>query len=228
MSIYFQVVEQAEEHLWNNLRPIRVQPNRRTGKLLHHRRDFLNTTRGASEGVEKLEADQGEEDIDHLIDGFRTRSSVLLGEPPDDDTNTLSSPFVSCPYHVFKIRVEGGQSSEPTHHEPIGVPEATEDVNVFIQRVERFGATEGVGQLLHPSMGCKEVAQGFEEPDFGAKLVIDGHAGDVGLVSDSINAKAGEARAFREQFAGRSEDAGTRLFSGGLTLTKSVGAWTHR
>src|SRR6266852_6051771 len=175
MSIYFQVVEQAEEHLWNNLRPIRVQPNRRTGKLLHHRRDFLNTTRGASEGVETLEADQGEKDIDHLIEGFRSRLPVLLGEPPDNDAKTLPPPFVSCPYHVFKIRIEGGQ-------------------------------------LLHPSIGCKEVAQGFEEPDFGAKLVIDGHAGDVGLVSDSINAKAGEARAFREQFAGRSEDAGTRLF----------------
>ncbi len=94
---------------------------------------------------------------------------------------------------MLKIRVEGGQSSEATHHEPIGVPEATEDGNVFIQSVERFGATEGVCQVLHPSMGCKGVAQGFEEPDFGAKLVIDGHAGDVGLVSDGVNAKAGEA-----------------------------------
>ena len=81
------------------------------GKLLHHRCDFLDTTRGASEGVETLEADQGEEDIDHLIEGFRSRLPVLLDEPPDDDTNTLSSPFVSCPYHVFKIRIEGGQSS---------------------------------------------------------------------------------------------------------------------
>ncbi len=58
--------------------------------------------------------------------------------------------------------------------------------------------------------------------------MIDGHAGDIGLVSDSINAKAREASAFREQFAGRSEDAGTCLFGGGLTLTKPVGAWTHR
>ncbi len=170
-----------------------MQTKRRTGKPLHHGRDFLNTTRGAGEGVETFEADQGEEDIDRLIKGFRSRSSVLLDEPLDDDTKTLPSPFVSCPYHVFKIRVEGSQSSEPTHHEPIGVPEATEDGNVFIQSVERFGATEGVGQVLHPSMGCKGVAQGFEEPDFGAKLVIDGHAGDVGLVSDGVNAKAGEA-----------------------------------
>jgi hypothetical protein len=205
-----------------------VQPNRRTGKLLHHGRDFLNTTCGASEGVETLKADQGEEDIDRLIEGFRSRLSVLLEEPRDDDTKTLPSPFVSCLYHVFKIRVEGGQSSEPAHHKPIGVPKATKDANVFIQSVERFGATEGVCQVLHPSMGCKGVAQGFEEPDFGAKLVIDGHAGDVGLVSDSVNAKAREAWAFREQFARRSEDAGTRLFGGGLTLTKSVGAWTHR
>lgn len=170
-----------------------VQAKCRTREPLHHGRDFLNTTRGASEGVETLEADQGEEDIDRLIEGFRSRSSVLLSKPLNNDTKTLPSPFVSCPYHMLKIWIEGRQSSEPTHHEPIGAPEATEDGNVFIQRIERFGATEGVGQVLHPPMGGKGVAQSFEEPDFGAELVVDGHAGNVGLAGDGVNAKAREA-----------------------------------
>ncbi len=170
-----------------------IQSKCRTREPLHHGRDFLNTTRGASEGVETLEADQGEEDIDRLIEGFGSRSSVLLSKTLNNDTQTLPSPFVSCPYHMLKIWIEGRQSSEPAHHEPIGAPEATEDGNVFIQRVERFGATEGVGQVLHPSMSCKGVAQSFEEPDFGAELVVDGHAGNVGLAGDGVNAKAGEA-----------------------------------
>ncbi len=118
---------------------------------------------------------------------------MVLDEPLSNHADSSPSPFVSCPYHMLKIWIEGRQSSEPAHHEPVGAPEATEDSNVFIQRVERFGATEGVGQVLHPSMGCKGVAQSFEEPNFGAELVVDGHAGDVGLPGDGVNAKAGEA-----------------------------------
>src|SRR5713226_7452344 len=80
----------------------------RTREPLHHGRDFLNTTRRASEGVETLEANQGEEDIDRLIEGFGSRSSVLLSKPLNNDTKTLPSPFVSCPYHMLKIWIEGG------------------------------------------------------------------------------------------------------------------------
>ena len=46
-----------------------VQIECRVGELLHHRYDFLNAASGASEGIETLEADQGIEDIDHLVEG---------------------------------------------------------------------------------------------------------------------------------------------------------------
>ena len=88
--------------------------------------------------------------------------------------------------------------------------------------------TESGSQLLHPTLARKRVAQGFEEPDFGAKLVVDGHAGNIGLACNGINGKAVEAIAGREQFAGRSEDARSRLFGGHLALTESVGTRAHR
>ena len=88
--------------------------------------------------------------------------------------------------------------------------------------------TECGSQLLHPTLARKRVAQGLEEPDFGAKLVVDGHAGNIGLACNGINGKAIEAIASREQFARRCEDAGTRLFGGHLALTESVGTRAHR
>jgi hypothetical protein len=47
-------------------------------------------------------------------------------------------------------------------------------------------------------VGRKGVTQSFEESDFGAKLVVDGHAGDIGLTGDGIDAEAGEAVASHE------------------------------
>ena len=44
---------------------------------------------------------------------------MQLDEPLRDHAYSLPSPFISCPYHVLKIRVEGCQSPQPTHHEPI-------------------------------------------------------------------------------------------------------------
>jgi hypothetical protein len=204
-----------------------VQPERRVGELAHHGCDFLNAARGTGEGIEALEAEKGVENIDRLVKCLGGRSSILLDEPPDDDTQALPPPFVSCPHDLLKVRIECSQGSQPARHESIGVPEATEDGYEFIQSVEWFRSTEGVGQVLHSSVGCKGVAQSFEEPDFGAKLVVDGHASDVGFASDGVNAKAGEAISCHEQFAGRSEDAGSRLFGGGLPLTESVWAWAH-
>src|SRR5207247_4810435 len=99
---------------------------------------------------------------------------------PDDDTKALPPPFAACPHHLLEVQVECGQGSESAHHEPISVPEATEDRDVFSQRIKGFRLTEGGSQLLHPTLARKRVAQGFEEPDFGAELVVDGHAGNVG------------------------------------------------
>jgi hypothetical protein len=42
-------------------------------------------------------------------------------------------------------------------------------------------------------MSCEGVTQGFEEPNFGAKLVVDGHTSDISLMSDGFNAEARES-----------------------------------
>src|SRR5947209_7062241 len=104
---------------------------------------------------------------------------MLLDKPLDDDSQALATSFIARSHHLLEVWIERCQSAEATSHEPIGVPEATEDRDVFIQRVERLGATESISQVLHSPVGCKEIAQGFEQPNFGAKLVVDGHAGNV-------------------------------------------------
>src|SRR5690349_20876509 len=112
-----------------------IQTECRVGESAHHGCDFLNAASGTGEGIEALEAEESVENVDRLVEGLGGRPSVLGDEPPDDDTKALPPPFFSCPHNLLKVRIECGQSSEPTHHEPIGVPEATEDCYVFIQRV---------------------------------------------------------------------------------------------
>jgi len=168
------------------------------GEPTHHGRDFLNATGRTGEGIEALEADQGVENVNRLLECLGGWSSMLLDKSPDDDTKTLPSPLVSRPYHLLKIRVERGQGSESASHESVGVPETAEDCNVFVQRVERFWSAEGRSQLLHPSMGRERVAQGFEESSFGAELVVDGHASNIGLAGDGLDAETGEAIAGHE------------------------------
>ena len=151
------------------------------GESAHYGRNFLNGACGTGQGIEALEAEESIENVDRLVECPGGRLSVLLDETPNDDTQALPPPFVSCPHHLLEVRIECGQRSQSARHEPIRVPEATEDGYVFVQCIERFRSTEGVGQLLHSTVGCKGVAQGFQEPDFGTKLVVDGHAGDVGF-----------------------------------------------
>src|SRR5262249_46037009 len=113
-----------------------VQTDCRVGESAHHGCDFLNGARGTSQGIKALEAEEGIENVDRLVECSRGRLSVLLDEPPNDDTQTLPPPFVSRPHHLLKVRIQCGQSSQPASHEPIRVPEATEDSYVFIQCIE--------------------------------------------------------------------------------------------
>src|SRR6266566_387397 len=200
----------------------------RADELLHHGHDFLKVASGASEGIETLEADQGVEDIDRLIEGRRGWPSILLNEPPDNDTKAPSPPFVSCPHHLLEVRIECSQSPESTSHEPVGVPEATEDRDVLGQRVKGVRAAESGGQLLHPPVCREGIAEGFEQPNFGAELVVDGHASNISLASDGVDGEAGKAITCHEQLTGRCDDTSPCLFRGCLTLTKPVRPWTHR
>src|SRR6266516_854586 len=120
-----------------------VQTECRTGNPLHHGRHLLQAARGTGESIEVLETEQGEENADHLVECFGVRTSILLCEPLAEYTQAMAPPFISCPYHLLEVRIECCQRAEPAHHESIRVPEATEDGNVFIQSVERVGATEG-------------------------------------------------------------------------------------
>src|SRR5437016_7534708 len=76
-------------------------------------RNFLETACGTSQGVKAFKAEQRVEDIDDLIDLFGRDSSRLLGDSPNEDSQALSSPFVSCLDHVLEVRVECGQGAEP-------------------------------------------------------------------------------------------------------------------
>ena len=78
------------------------------GESMYYRRDFLNTAGGTGKEIEALEADQGVEDIDGLIDCLGGWVSVFLGNALDDDTKTFPPPFISSSYHLLKVGVEGG------------------------------------------------------------------------------------------------------------------------
>ena len=152
---------------------------------------------------------------------------MLFDESPNDDTQALPPPFVSCSYHLLEVRIKCGQTSQPPQDEPVGLPEATEDRDVLVQGLERLRSTEGGGQLLHPPINRQGVTQSFEQPDLGTKLVIDGHAGNISLASNGINGETREARACYQQFPGSRDDARSRLFRGRLALAETIGARTH-
>jgi hypothetical protein len=66
-----------------------VQPKRRVGESAYHGRDFLKAACGAGQGIEAPEAEESVENFDHLVECLGGRSSVLLDEPPDYDTQSL-------------------------------------------------------------------------------------------------------------------------------------------
>src|SRR5437868_5245689 len=197
------------------------------GEPLDDGRNFLQAACGTSQGVKAFKAEQRVEDIDDLIDPFGREPPRLLGDSPNQDSQALSSPFVSCLDHVLEVRVECGQGAEPACDEPVGVPETTEDGDVGVQGIEGVWLPESGSELLHASLSCKGIAQGFQKSNFRAELVVDGHAGDIGLTSNRIDGEAGEPIAFHKQLAGGIEDAGARLVGCRLALTEAVGAWTH-
>ena len=63
---------------------------------------------------------------------------MALNEPLSNRADSSPPPFVSCPYHLLKIRVEGRQRPQPAHHEPVHLPEVTEDQQILPQCVERL------------------------------------------------------------------------------------------
>ena len=103
----------------------------------YQRGNLLQAARGSGQRIKGLKAAQSEEHINGLIKRRVSRKDLLLDQPLGDRAYSLPSPFVSCPYHLLKIRIEGSQSPEPTHHESVHVPEATEYQQVLIQHVER-------------------------------------------------------------------------------------------
>src|SRR5262245_6845588 len=100
-------------------------------KPLHHGHNFLQAALRPGQRIKGFKAEQCKERVNNLVESLSRRKHVLLDEPLHDHAYPLSSPFVSCPYHLLKIWIEGRQGSQPAHHEPIRVPEATEDSNVF-------------------------------------------------------------------------------------------------
>ena len=57
----------------------------------------------------------------------------------------------------------------------------------------RLQAAKFNPQLLHPPIDRQGVTQGFEQPDFGTKLMIDGHAGDIGLAGNGVDGESSKA-----------------------------------
>ena len=142
-----------------------IQTEYRPSAPLHHRGHLLKTPRGTSKGIEALEADQGVQHIDRLVEGCFDRACVLAGQPPDENLQTLSSPVIPCPYHLLEVWVECGQGSESTRDEPISVPEPTEDCDVSVQGIEGVRLTECGSELLHASLSCKDIGQGLQQPN---------------------------------------------------------------
>src|SRR6266568_1880957 len=103
----------------------------RADELLHHGHDFLKVASGASEGIETLEADQGVEDIDRLIEGRRGWPSILLNEPPDNDTKAPAPPAGTRPGHRVEGRMQGRHSTESRSSEPVRGPQGTGDREVL-------------------------------------------------------------------------------------------------
>ena len=96
------------------------------------------------------------------------------------------------------------------------------------QGLERVRSPKGGGQVLADLAAGREVVEeGFEESGPGAELIIDGHADDIGLASDGLDAETGQAAAGagRKQLTGRGEDAGAGLVGGHLALAETV--WTR-
>ena len=180
-----------------------VQTRYRARKSLHHRRDLLEAARRTGQGIEALETEQSVEHIDRLVDCLGDRLPMLLTKSLDNDTKALPPPFVTRPYHLLEVRIKCSQGPEPAHHEPIGVPETTEDGDVGVQGIEGVWLAESGSELLHASLSCKGIAQGFQKSNFRAELVVDGHAGDSRPARHRVDAERLGASSGGEQLSGR-------------------------
>src|SRR5437868_3769433 len=72
-----------------------VQRKCRAGEPLHHRHDFLHAACGTSQHIEELEAVQGVEHVDRLVECLGGWSSIPFSDPPGDDTQSVPPPFIS-------------------------------------------------------------------------------------------------------------------------------------
>ena len=175
-------------------------------------RNLLQAARGSGQHIKGLKAAQSEENVNDLVMRRTGRKDLLLDQPLCDNVYSLPSPFVSCPYHLLKIWVEGSQRPQPACDEPIRVPEAAKDQQVLVQHVERLRLAKGGREVFHPTTGRQGIAQGFEQPALRAKLMINSHASHVCLTSNLINRKRRETIPRHQQFAGGANDARSGLF----------------
>src|SRR5713226_784130 len=119
-----------------------VQPNRRAAEPVYQQRHFLQAARRPGQGIKSFKAEQCKEYTNSLVETLSRRKHVLLDEPLHDHAYPLPSPFVSCPYHMLKIWIEGSQCPQPAHHKPVRIPEVTENNNVLLQSFERLRLTK--------------------------------------------------------------------------------------
>src|SRR6266487_5224071 len=85
----------------------------RTCEPAYQRRNLLQAARGTGQRIKGLKAAQSKENVNDLIMRRTGRKDLLLDQPLCDHAYSLPSPFVSCPYHLLKIWVEG-RSEEHT------------------------------------------------------------------------------------------------------------------
>src|SRR5713101_5493160 len=83
-----------------------IELERRACKLVHQGGNFFHAARGTRQRIKRLKATQCKENINSLIHIFARREDMALNEPLSNHADSSPPQFVSCAYHLLKIRVE--------------------------------------------------------------------------------------------------------------------------
>lgn len=190
--------------------------------------DLFEGAGWAGEALERFEARQGEEGVHGVAEVGGGGEAVLGGDAGQEVFEDVAAALVPEADDRVEVLVQGGEGVEAAGDAAAGTPEAGEDGDDLRQTLEGVGMGEGCSHSHHATGGGEGVAQGFEEPGFGAELVVDGGAGDVGLAGDGVDGEAGEAVVGVEQVARGGDDAVACLVDCHLAAAELVGTRAHR
>ena len=85
-----------------------IRAESRTYQPQDERRDLFRRLRQSGQGVECLEASDGEEQRDRLCDQFRRRATPLRHKSPHERAPRVAAPAIAPTHHLLEIGVECG------------------------------------------------------------------------------------------------------------------------